>query len=97
MNIGQSIHCPFCLNAACFELRLDRRQRPYGICNICGTRAFMRSQMALRGIQALWGPLTRAIVDGNTAAAREMIETEAVKAKEDLKRAYERQPELVAS
>ena len=42
--------CLCCLNTACVELKQDKKGRPYTTCRMCGTRAFMHSQIALRGL-----------------------------------------------
>ena len=57
--------CLCCLNTACVELKQDKKGRPYTTCRMCGTRAFMHSATALRGLThfapqliALWRQAT---------------------------------------
>lgn len=42
--------CLCCLNANACELKADVKGRPYTVCRVCGTRSFMHSQIALRGL-----------------------------------------------
>jgi hypothetical protein len=46
------VHCPFCLERG-FDLKLDRRGRPYAMCRFCATRAFIRERSALIGLSRL--------------------------------------------
>jgi len=43
--------CLHCLNEECCEVKLDKKDRPYTSCGMCGTRAFLRSSMAMRGLR----------------------------------------------
>lgn len=42
--------CLCCLNTACVQLKTDKNGRPYTTCRMCGSRTFMHSNMALRGL-----------------------------------------------
>lgn len=45
--------CLFCLASDSTRLRLDKKGRPYSVCQTCGTRSFMHSRIALRGFRLL--------------------------------------------
>lgn len=42
--------CVFCLASGAAEVRFDKRSRPYVVCRLCGTRAFVRNLEALYGL-----------------------------------------------
>lgn len=63
----QTTPCLHCLSDASCSLRLDKKGRPYTTCSVCGTRSFMHSRAALRGLLLLapqlvqlWTQATRA-------------------------------------
>ena len=43
--------CPFCFGTSCGSMRLDCKGRPYFTCCGCGTRAFIRSPIALEAFR----------------------------------------------
>jgi hypothetical protein len=96
MTFGGRVHCMFCLNPLAAEIKQDRNGRPYLICHVCGLRAFLKTEMSLRGPSQLWGPLVRALQAGDVDAAQVMLEREGVKAKEDFDRELQRDAQLVA-
>jgi hypothetical protein len=51
--------CPFCMGATSLDLKFDRKGRPYASCRACGTRAFLRGEMAMNGL-AIVSPLVQA-------------------------------------
>jgi hypothetical protein len=61
------------------RLRLDKRGRPFIICRICGTRAFIHGE-GWKGPQLLFGKLQVALdaglVDGARELVRRAVETE---------------------
>jgi len=83
MTFGEKVHCVGCLMPSAFEVRADKRGRPYGICECCGMRVFFRGANSLRGLTFLWGPLVRAMDRGDRAAAEVMLEDGAKKAEVD--------------
>jgi len=56
-----------------FELRADRKGRPYGVCGACGMRIFFRGANSLKGLTYLWGPLVRAITQDDRPAVEYML------------------------
>jgi len=42
--------CLLCLNTNCVDLKADKKGRPYTTCRMCGSRTFMHSNIALRGL-----------------------------------------------
>lgn len=72
--------CLHCLNTNCVALKNDKKGRPYTTCQMCGSRTFMHSRIALRGLThfapqliALWREATAAStlvkLDSELAAA----------------------------
>jgi len=96
MTFGGKVHCMFCMNPLAAEIKQDRNGRPYVICRVCGMRAFLKTEMALRGPTMLWGPLVRALQAGDVTSAKEMVERETVIAEEAFNRELKRDAELVA-
>lgn len=78
MRPGDRYDCLYCLQPDSYEVRLDKRGRPYMTCIACGARTFLRGAHSLRGPQMLWGPLTLALEDGEEETAKELV-TEAVR------------------
>jgi len=59
--------CLNCLTDNCLALKLDKKGRPYSWCQICGTRAFMHSRIALRGLQLFAGEVVKLWSNAATA------------------------------
>jgi len=87
MQFGQRVHCVCCLSPSGFQVKADKKGRPYGVCDSCGTRMFFRGQASLRGVSFLWGPLVRAIHAQDRPAAEAMIEDGAKRAEKEHERA----------
>jgi len=85
----------FCLNPLAAEIKQDRNGRPYVICHVCGLRAFLKTEMSLRGPTMIWGPLVRALQASDVDAAKAMLAKESVKAKEAFDHELARDAELV--
>jgi len=45
--------CFHCLTQSSVDLKLDKKGRPYSVCQCCGVRAFIRNRMGLRGFKIL--------------------------------------------
>ncbi len=50
--------CLNCLGSDCVDLRLDKKSRPYSVCERCGTRTFLRGRNSMRGMWLLAPRLT---------------------------------------
>jgi hypothetical protein len=61
MTIGKKETCLYCLTPDSYEMKLDKKNKPYFICSCCGCRTFLRGEMSLRGPSVLWGPLASAL------------------------------------
>ena len=96
MTFGGRVHCMFCCNPMAAEIKQDRNGRPYVICHVCGLRAFLKTEMSLRGPTMIWGPLVRALQAGDVEAAKAMLAKEAAVAKENFDHELTRDAELVA-
>ena len=81
--------CLNCLNCDCVELKADKKGRPYTTCRNCGSRCFLHSAIALRGLThfapqliALWRQATAAStlheLDTRVQAAQQAVATPAV-------------------
>jgi len=60
--------CLNCLTPNTVALKLDKKGRPYSSCTMCGTRAFIKTRIGLRGfivlapqVMALWEQATTAV------------------------------------
>jgi hypothetical protein len=49
----QRCPCLCCLSPDGALLKLDKKGHPYTVCSCCGSRTFMHSRAALRGLQLL--------------------------------------------
>lgn len=74
MMVGQTYTCLYCLEPDGYALRLDKKGRPYFLCDSCGARTFLRGERSLRGPTVLWGPLTEAIRAGRPDIAKVLLE-----------------------
>jgi len=75
--------CLNCLADGVVELKFDKKGRPYSTCRSCGTRAFMRSFVAMRGLMLLapqlvqvWKEMIRS-VNGNVVQLDENVREQA--------------------
>lgn len=73
MEIGKKETCIFCLTPDCFEVKLDKKSRPYFSCGMCGARTFIRGEMSMRGPSLLWGPLASAFRSRDVNAAKVLV------------------------
>jgi hypothetical protein len=74
MRVGERCTCLFCLTRDSFELKLDKKSRPYFGCKSCGLFCFLRGDFSMKGPAILWGPLTAALVDGKPELARALVD-----------------------
>ena len=74
MRFGTRVMCLYCLAPDAYEMRADRKGRPYFLCSVCGARTFLRGQQSLAGPTMLWGPLTAALANNDAEAARVLIQ-----------------------
>jgi hypothetical protein len=54
-------------------IKLDVKGRVYASCGACGSRLFVRSRLALRGLEVLWGPLAPKLRANDAAVGRELL------------------------
>jgi len=73
MNVGGRYPCLFCLAPEGYELRLDKKGRPFFMCSACGCRTFTRGAVSLRGPELLWKPLHVALANGEADVARVLV------------------------
>lgn len=64
---GRRFSCSLCLTDNSVRMRLDKRGRPYLVCGACGSRTFMPSAEALRGL-VLLQPAVREFIQAIKAA-----------------------------
>jgi hypothetical protein len=66
MRYGDRVTCLYCLTPNSYELRADRKGRPFMICTGgCGARTFFRGSQSLTGPSMLWGALTNALMNND--------------------------------
>jgi hypothetical protein len=74
MSIGEKYPCVFCLHdEPSMILKLDKKGRPYFVCEHCTARVFSRARMAMKGPEILWKPLSLKLREGNAEVGRALI------------------------
>jgi len=74
MRYGDRVTCLYCLTVNSYELRADRKGRPFMICTAgCGARTFFRGSQSLIGPSMLWGPLSNALINNDSEAAKVIL------------------------
>ena len=74
MRFGDRYHCLYCLAPDAYELRADKKGRPYFMCAVCGARTFLRGSQSLAGPAILWGPLLNALMNKDREAAQVLVQ-----------------------
>jgi hypothetical protein len=72
MSPGDELFCIFCMAPTGLQVRVDKRGRPYMMCNMCGTRCFIHGS-GWKGPQALWGKLALALQHNLVDGARDLM------------------------
>ena len=83
MRYGERYTCVFCLTPAAYELKLDKKQRPFFACVSCGCKTFLRGEFSLKGPTMLWGPLSIALRNNEAEVARVLVARAAERAQAD--------------
>ncbi len=74
MRYGDRVTCLYCLAPDSYELRADKKGRPFMICTGgCGARTFFRGKQSLIGPTMLWGSLTNALSNNDCEAAKVIL------------------------
>lgn len=70
--VGKRMFCIGCFREGAM-VKLDKKQRPYFVCECCGTRSFFRGVNCLRSWGVVYGAFASAARTGDQLAARGVL------------------------
>jgi len=72
--VGQRMFCIGCFREGAM-VKVDKKHRPYFVCECCGTRSFFRGPGSLKGWAVVYDGLSKAFRSGDRIAARSILDS----------------------